>query len=496
MALRVSDFIEVTATVSGGAPAVTFGRTLFLSPDTTLPAGGAGKVGVFSNLSSLGEEFDSTSEPYRAGLRYFAQDPFPKPFLVGRWANALANTQIVGGAPAAVADISGTAVSDGSLRLESTDITGISFAQNATYANIATSLQTAINAAQTTWSAATVAYTNSRFEVTFAPDVAITGVFSEHSAGTGTDLSELMALTSATGAALRLGSAVETISEGLDAMRSANSGFDLLVLDRSLNDDAEASQASNWCQANSVIFMGEVNDVAALVAGDTTSRAATISATQPDNVGLTFSDAPVEYQAAQASAILSAVDLDRSGSLITLKFKTLGNATPVNLSEAQKQELDRKRINSYSNYDGTAMYAEGYSLGDNGWLDERLWINWLKKTLSSRLFAHLRSTPRVPLTAPGISALKQVITSVLQLGIQNGGIAPGRISAALTADIRQAVGDQSFDGNLSNGYLVYFSPLADQSQADRDARKAPPVSIWVKGSGAAHSLKVNVRFEQ
>ena len=79
-------------------------------------------------------------------------------------------------------------------------------------------------------------------------------------------------------------------------------------------------------------------------------------------------------------------------------------------------------------------------------------------------------------------------------GVLNGGIAPGQVSEALAADIRQATGNVSFDGFLSAGYLVHIGSVAAQPQADREARKSPPVRGWLKGSGAVHSIDVRLTF--
>ena len=80
--------------------------------------------------------------------------------------------------------------------------------------------------------------------------------------------------------------------------------------------------------------------------------------------------------------------------------------------------------------------------------------------------------------------------------MRNGGIAPGTLTEQLANVIRTTTGNVDFDGYLSSGYLTNVGSFNDQSQADREARKSPPVSIWLKGSGAIHSLDVNILLEQ
>ena len=49
---------------------------------------------------------------------------------------------------------------------------------------------------------------------------------------------------------------------------------------------------------------------------------------------------------------------------------------------------------------------------------------------------------------------------------------------------------------IDTGYYIYSLPIAQQSQVDRDARKAPLVQIAVKLAGAIHSSTVLVVIER
>ena len=45
---------------------------------------------------------------------------------------------------------------------------------------------------------------------------------------------------------------------------------------------------------------------------------------------------------------------------------------------------------------------------------------------------------------------------------------------------------------LPNGYLIQSEPVNDQSQADRDARKSPPIYVALKLSGAYQYIIIQV----
>ena len=165
------------------------------------------------------------------------------------------------------------------------------------------------------------------------------------------------------------------------------------------------------------------------------------------------------------------------------------------ISASQKIELDRKRINRYTPYGDFNIYEEGVTFQTGTWIDVRYWLDWFVGAVRTDVFNLLASSPRIPQTNAGIATIVNVIEAVCRQGVANGGIAPGVVTAGMAADIRQSTGDDEFDGVLSNGYLVFVSPLASQAQADREARQSPPFRIWVKGSGAVHFVEIDITFE-
>ena len=73
--------------------------------------------------------------------------------------------------------------------------------------------------------------------------------------------------------------------------------------------------------------------------------------------------------------------------------------------------------------------------------------------------------------------LLDTIMRVMEMGVQNGGIQPGRkVSEATRADIEQTTGVTFEDGILANGYLPWV---------DRNAPVASRVAtfkVWATGS--------------
>jgi hypothetical protein len=102
----------------------------------------------------------------------------------------------------------------------------------------------------------------------------------------------------------------------------------------------------------------------------------------------------------------------------------------------------------------------------------------------------LYGNPKIPQTDAGITQIINVINQACDKYVKIGFVAPGTWngSAILNDDGKGlATGD-----TLTKGYLVLSESLSDQSQADRDARKAPPIYVAVKLAGAVEFVTIQV----
>ena len=157
--------------------------------------------------------------------------------------------------------------------------------------------------------------------------------------------------------------------------------------------------------------------------------------------------------------------------------------------------MERKRINIYTTFGANNIYTEGYVLSAGNWIDVIYFLDWLENAVQTNIVNLLVSSPnKIPQTSAGISAIKNVVEAACVEGVRNGGIAPGQLSEALKTDVEQSIGIE-FDGFLSTGYLVYIMPISEQSQVVRNERASPPVRVWLKGSGAIHSVETRLTFE-
>ena len=117
---------------------------------------------------------------------------------------------------------------------------------------------------------------------------------------------------------------------------------------------------------------------------------------------------------------------------------------------------------------------------------------WLKTTVQTTV-ANLLFTTRtkIPQTTQGVNSLVNAIIRVLNQGVVNGMIAAGEWNSPDTFGVYE----DFMRGIRTFGYYVYYTPLAEQSQADREARKCPVISIACKEAGAIEHANIIIYVE-
>ena len=298
---------------------------------------------------------------------------------------------------------------------------------------------------------------------------------------TDSDESRVLGLSSQAGARMSAGADSETITEALDRLARIDPDFYFVTLAEGIVDTDDVLEAAAWAASSDRFLLA-----------DTTSVIARLAAPRSPSASAIWSRAS-DYKAVSLAARFSAVNFEGAQSLITAKFRRLYGTVPDDLTPTQAAALRERGVNWYSTVGGTPIIQEGTSFG--GWIDVQVFLDWLVTRIRENLFNALLSANRVPQTDDGIAALKEAAEDICAQGVRNGGIAPGTLAETQANAIRLATGNPDFTGFLSNGYLVHVLPVAEQPQADREARKAPPVSVWLKGSGAVHFVNIGLVFE-
>ena len=195
------------------------------------------------------------------------------------------------------------------------------------------------------------------------------------------------------------------------------------------------------------------------------------------------SDSPVA--AASVFGRMATINFEGSNTTLTLKFKQLPGVTAENLRSSQAEALKSHNVNAFCAYQNdTSILQEGITSG--GWfIDETHGLDWLQNRVETDLWNLLYTSKKVGQDESGATAIVSCVNKSLEQGVTNGLIAPGVWNG-------DAFGALESGDTLSTGYYVYIQPFDEQSQSDREARKAPPIQIAVKLKGAVHFINVTI----
>ena len=486
----IDDTIQVQTTLlAGGSDLDDLGTMLFLTTEASvLDASGSGRVGIYDSFAEVAAAgFASSTAPYTAAQIYFSQVPRPRRIAIGRMATTAAATTVTGGANPNENAIDDLAT--GTFTFGGTTIAAVDMQSQNTHASQASELQRLLRAdSDGRFSNITVTFTNSRFVIS-DPDGTDYG-----GAPTG-NLADLMKLSANEGAVYSTGGSAEDPTDSLDEIAGLAS-FHFLATDAAVKATNGAHlSCSRWAQANGVMYSAGTSGTDALGVNEAATVTAQLAALGNSRTFISWSSSDSHLDVS-AAARMAAINFAQAGTFATLNLRTMPGITPDRLTTTQKNELDRKHVNYYRTDAGAVpVYQTGTTINDGRWVDTQVWIDALVRRIKNATFSLLRRENAVPQTGAGLMAIRGEIRSVLEEGVLNGGIAPGTVSAAMRQDIIRTTGNAEFDGILSQGYLIHIGRLSDQSSADRDARKSPPVNVWMKGSGAIQQISVNLVFE-
>ena len=140
-------------------------------------------------------------------------------------------------------------------------------------------------------------------------------------------------------------------------------------------------------------------------------------------------------------------------------------------------------------YVNIAGVAKTFTSGENGFFDQVYNRCWFLGALEVAGFNALaKVSTKIPQTEPGMTLLKGAYRLICEQAVRNGYVAPGAWNSA------DRFGDvEAMLRNIEEvGYYIYSIPVNQQSQTDREERKAPLIQIAIKEAGAIHSTSVIV----
>lgn len=282
----------------------------------------------------------------------------------------------------------------------------------------------------------------------------------------------------------------ETAEEAVTACLQYTNWYGLVVADKSVDDVLTASEViaiAKVIEASGVSrIFGVTSSDASIIDGNSTSDIAALL--KEGKFARTF----IQYSTKNPYAAVSAfgraftVNFNGSNTTITLKFKQEPTVPYETLTIGQAAAIDAKKANVYVYYaNDTAILQQGV-MSNGDFFDERHGLDWLQNYVQTNLFNLLyTSTTKIPQTDAGVTCLISNVEQSMDQAVTNGLVAAGMWNGG-------PLGQLSPGDALTKGYYVYAQPLAQQAQADREARKAPLIQVACKLAGAVHYADVQI----
>lgn len=174
-----------------------------------------------------------------------------------------------------------------------------------------------------------------------------------------------------------------------------------------------------------------------------------------------------------------------ANSAYTAALKRVPGLIVEDITSTQAGYIEGKNGNVYVNRGYYYDIFEPGTYFDGTWLDEMVNLDKLANDIQLGVMDLLYQLPKVPQTEGGMTQIKGTINAVCEVAVKIGFVAPGRWNGPNILEL--STGD-----TLPRGYLVQSEPIDEQIQADRDARKAPPIYVAIKLAGAIQSVVIRV----
>lgn len=486
MAISQKRYIDITSGVGGQAAASE--RELIARLMTTNPLAPFGSVMEFTSLDNVGGHFGANSAEYRFAEKYFGfiskNITMAKKISFARYApEALA--------PAITSTITPNSlqkfkeIDAGTLTLNiggvETEVTGIDLTGAASLADVASTVQTAVQAAApdfATLAMATVTYsinpnTNSgQFILTCGETGAMDITYA-----TG-DVAALLGWTIAGLPVVSKGADAETPAEAMARVADVSNNFGSFAFVEDLTAEEIAAVAA-WCNAGNVQFMYSVPVTPENYADIQTE----VNGMNGTALTLDPGDTYAEFI---PMAILAATNYNRTNAAQNYMFQQVDGVTPAVVTDKFADTYDNRKINYYGATQSAgqqlAFYQRGVLQGDVE--DMGVYCNemWLKDAMIVAFFNLLLAVPKVPANKDGETMARGVMTDVINRALNNGTILKLKsLTATQKAYITTLTNDpDAWFEVYNNGYRLSIT-IAPQLLYGSTAYVMDYVLIYAKG---------------
>jgi hypothetical protein len=306
----------------------------------------------------------------------------------------------------------------------------------------------------------------------------------------GTFIGEILGLAEGTGAVTVQGAAAATLTA--ETQVAAATALKALVNFKGLtfidaDTDANRKLMAEWAQANSVLVYEVFSGATYLDLDADTNVVWEIKLASLTNYRMLYSAAGNRRMAASYMARAHVVNFNAERSALTMHLKTLA-ITAEEYSQSVITAAKAVGLDIYTTIKQTACILTS---GANDFVDNRYNLIAFIDAVQTDMYNLLKQTStKIPQTKRGINQLIDQGEKTTRGFVRAGVFAPGTWSSP------DYFGDrETFERAIEqNGFYWLAGELADQPQADRQARKSPVLQAAVKNAGAVHSVDIIINF--
>ena len=449
---------------------------------TPEPSNSIATYNICYDAASVGELYGTNSLTYKMAVNVFAQDANP---LSGRGYLVVISMSATNATPSVATSSALTlanwkSVTNGAVVCTADDVaetaSGLDFSNVATINDVANILGKALTNVFVAVSGTSLTFTSKKL------GALSTVVLSSPLSGTDlTDNDYLGTMTTVTGT----DATGETLVSAISRPTTRYTGIitALQMEDTAVSAAASAIQAKDLIWVNSWYSASDITGICTTIKNASQTHTRCLVYTQG------FEEAKL-YEAAYAGRAFS---VNFEGSLVsqTMNLKTLANVTPdLGITQNDYNNAESAGVDLYVSYEG---FPAVVSNGANAYFDVVYENMAFKFYAQNYMLNALKTTnTKIPQTETGVAVLTDALAQAFILFVRNGVFAAGKWNSS------QTFGDpETFRDNIANqGWYIYHTPIAQQSQSEREERIAPLIQGAGKRSGAIHEADVLIIVEE
>lgn len=426
MSINSNKYVLITSGVGGAS--VVAARELLNRIFTTNDLVPTGSVLKFSDLESVLDYFGSSSEEYKRALQYFGfvskSITSPSNINYARWADADTSAQVFGAEAGTLDELKTITAGDLVISLAGVDgnIT-VDFSTAASFADVATELQTEIQALVGTFATTTVVFNALKTQFNLDTDGTADGTIA---------ISGLTAVLGPIGwdstAIFSDGIATQSITDVLSSSTELTNDFGSYLFIPTL-DLAQVTESAAWNITNNNEFQYHFP----VLLADAQTHFDALKGFA--GTGMTLFD-PVnvdEFHEMIPCALLASQDFNKSGAAANYMYTQDTRLTPTVTSTTESDTLDAIRCNYYGQTQEAgaqiSFYQRGALMGGStAPLKMGVYANeqWLKADLKAAFLNMFLAIPIVSADDVGIATATPFISATVEKAITNGSISQGK----------------------------------------------------------------------